>query len=221
MGGMIEVGKATVTIIPNMQGAQQAITTQLGGIVGQAGTSAGGIAGTSLVQGLSGQLGALSGVLTKAIPVAAVGAVGKALFDVGSEFDEMTDTIIVGTGASGEALESLRQSAMDMATTVPMSFGDAGNIVQDLNTRLGLTGDTLTAVGTQIAQVGHMTGEAFDTEAFSGAMAAWGTSSEDMSSQLDTLFAISQSTGIGINDLTGIVETSAPQMQALGYSFEE
>lgn len=221
MAGMTEVAKATVTIIPNMQGAQQTIASQLGDICGTAGDNASGLAGASFLKGFGAKLGGLKGVMAKVLPVASVAAVGKALFSIGSEFDEMTDTIIVGTGASGEALESLKQSAKDMATTVPMSFGEAGDIVQDLNTRLGLTGDTLTAVGTQIAQVGHMTGEAFDTEAFSGAMSVWGVSADEMSGKLDTLFAVSQSTGIGINRLTGIVETSGPQMQALGYSIEE
>ena len=221
MANSPEVARATVTIIPSMKGAQQTIATELSA-AGQAGASAAaGPAGASFMGGLGAKLGGLKGVMAKAIPVAAVGAVGKALFDVGSEFDEMSDTIVVGTGASGKALESLENSAKDIATTVPVSFGDAGNLVQDLNTRLGLTGDTLTEVGTQIAQVGDMTGEAFNTEAFAGAMSAWGTAAEDMSGQLDTLFAVSQSTGIGINDLTGIVESAAPQMSTLGYSFED
>ena len=221
MSGMIEVAKATVTVIPNMQGAQQAITAQLGTAAASAGTSASAMAGTAFMGGLGTKLGGLTGVMTKALPVAAAAGVGKALFDIGSEFDEMTDTIIVGTGASGKALEDLQAAAEGIATTVPVSFGEAGNLVQDLNTRLGLTGDTLQEVGTQIAQVGEMTGEAFDTEAFAGAMSAWGTSAEEMSGQLDNLFAISQSTGIGMNDLTGIMESAAPQMQALGYSFQD
>ncbi len=221
MSGMIEVAKATVTVIPNMQGAQQAITSQLGVAAASAGTSASAAAGSAFMGGLGTKLGGLAGLMSKALPVAAVAGVGKALFDIGSEFDEMTDTIIVGTGASGKALEELQDAAKDIATTVPVSFGEAGDLVQDLNTRLGLTGDTLTEVGTQIAQVGDMTGEAFDTEAFAGAMSAWGTAAEDMSGQLDNMFAISQSTGIGMNDLAGIMETAAPQMQALGYSFED
>ena len=221
MPGMIEVGKATVTIVPNMQGAQQAISSQLGAAATSAGSSAAAGASASFLGGLGAKLGALKGLFAAALPVAAAGAVGKALFDVGAEFDEMTDTIIVGTGASGKALEELQDAAKGIATTVPTSFAEAGDLVQDLNTRLGLTGDTLETVGTQIAQVGDMTGEAFDTEKFAGAMSVWGTAAEDMSGQLDTLFAISQSTGIGMNDLTGIMEKSAPQMQALGYSFED
>lgn len=221
MPGMIEVGKATITIIPNMQGAQQAISAQMGAAAAGAGKTASAGAGAAFASGLGAKLGALKGLFAAALPAAAAAAVGKALFDVGAEFDEMTDTIIVGTGASGKALEGLQDAAKGIATTVPTSFADAGDLVQDLNTRLGLTGDTLETVGTQIAQVGDMTGEAFDTEKFAGAMSVWGTAAEDMSGQLDTLFAISQSTGIGMNDLTGIMESSAPQMQALGYSFED
>ena len=211
------VGNAYVTIIPSMQGAQQTITSELTSITGSAGELGGG----SFVSGFSGKLGALKGVMSKVLPVASVALVGKALFSVGEEFDEMTDIIITGTGASGEALKDLQEAAEGIGTTVPVSFAEAGDIVQDLNTRLGLTGDVLQDVGTQVAQVGEITGEAFDTEAFSGAMNAWGISAEDMSGKLDELFAISQSTGIGINDLVSITEKAAPQMQALGYSYDE
>lgn len=221
MGDMIEVAKATVTIIPNMQGAQQTIAEQLGAASDSAGAAASQAAGSSFVGGLGGQLSGLGGVMSAALPAAAVAGVGKALFDVGSQFDEMEDIIITGTGASGEALESLKQAAMDIGTTAPVSFQDSANIVQDLNTRLGLTGDTLTEVGTQVAQLGDLTGEAFDTEKFSGAMSVWGTSAEDMAGQLDYMFAVSQNTGLGMNDLTGIMENAGPSMQTLGYSFEE
>ena len=225
MAGGVEIGRATLRIAPVMDGSQADITNQFASVMGQAGKSASGAAGDSFAKGFGGKLGSLKGVMAKALPVAAIAGTaavaGKALFGIGEEFDEMTDSIIVGTGASGKALESLKGSAMDIATTVPVSFGDAGNLVQDLNTRLGLTGDNLTKVGSQIAQVGNMTGEAFDVEKFSGAMTAFGVGADDMSSKMDTLFAISQSTGIGMNELTGIVESSAPTMQALGYSFED
>ena len=215
------VGNAYIQIIPSMEGAQKSISQQFGSIMGSEGPAAGNLLGEGMMSGIGGKLGAIGGLMKKILPAASVAAVGKALFDIGSEFDEMTDTIIVGTGATGKALEELENSAKSIATTAPTSFAEAGDIVQDLNTRLGLTGDTLTQVGTQIAQVGDLTGQAFDTESFAGAMSAWGASADEMSGHLDTLFAISQSTGIGINELTGITESAAPQMSALGYSFEE
>lgn len=215
------VGNAYIQIIPSMEGARESISQQFDSIMGSEGPAAGNLLGEGMLSGIGEKLGALGGLMKKILPAASIAAVGKALFDIGSEFDEMTDTIIVGTGASGKALEELENSAKSIATTAPTSFAEAGDIVQDLNTRLGLTGDTLTQVGTQIAQVGDLTGQAFDTESFAGAMSAWGASSDEMSGHLDTLFAISQSTGIGINELTGITESAAPQMSALGYSFEE
>lgn len=38
---------------------------------------------------------------------------------------------------------------------------------------------------------------------------------------MDYLFGVSQATGIGFNDLTGILETNAPVLQNLGFGFEQ
>ena len=43
-----------------------------------------------------------------AVVVGAVGAAGKAAYDIGAQFDDAYDTIRAGTGASGAALEELR-----------------------------------------------------------------------------------------------------------------
>lgn len=216
---MIEVARATVTIIPNMQGAEKSITMGLAGI----GDSAGIHAGDKFTSSFTSRIGGMKTAAVAAgaaIGAAAIGA-AKGLMDVASQFDEMTDRIIVGTGASGEALEALKGSAKDIATSVPVSFAEAGDTVQDLNTRLGLTGDALTDVGTKVEQIGYLTKEAFNTEVFSGAMAAWGESTDKMAADLDSMFAVSQSTGISMNALAGIMESTAPTMQTLGYNFEE
>ena len=53
MAGMIEVGKATITIIPNMQGAQQAISAQMGAAAAGAGKTASAVS-TDLATGSIG-----------------------------------------------------------------------------------------------------------------------------------------------------------------------
>ena len=218
-GNMIEVARATVTIIPNMSGAEKSITNGLAGIGDSAGVTAGSRFTSSFVSKMGGMKTAAVAA-GAAIGAAAIGA-AKGLFDIASEFDAMTDKIIVGTGASGEALKELEQSAKDIATSVPVTFSEAGDTVQDLNTRLGLTGDILTDVGTKVNQIGYLTKEAFNTETFSGAMAAWGESADKMGADLDAMFAVAQSTGISMNTLSGILESTAPTMQTLGYTFEE
>lgn len=219
MADGIEVARAFITIIPAFEkGVQKDITSEVVGASegagDQAGTALAASMGASMGKGLKKAMVGLGGLL-------AGGALVKGVYGIGESFDAMTDTIIVGTGASGEALEELRQSAIDIAKQVPISFEQAGDYVQDLNTRLGLTGENLEEVAVQLAKVENITGQGIDIEAFSGAMSIWGESADEMATDLDYLFVVSQSTGIGMNDLISILEKSAPQMQSLGYSFEE
>ena len=209
----VTVANAYVQIMPSAEGAKEAITGAVLPGMEDLGAQAGeGITG-GLLTTLKGMAGPIAGVL------AGLG-IGKALLDIGSSFDEMRDTIVVGTGASGEALEELVGIAQDVATTVPVSFGQAGDYIQDLNTRLGLTGDDLRDVATQLGALDSMIG-GVNVESLSGAFAAWGVSAEDMAGQMDYLFTVSQNTGMGFDELTAILEKNAPAMQALGFSFED
>lgn len=217
-GEGVNVANAYVQIIPSAQGVKQNITDALVPDLTAAGQQGGDALGGGLMSTLQGSLGKLAGVIGAAF---AGIEVGKFLLDIGGEFDEMTDAIIIGTGASGEALEALEESAKGIATTVPISFGEAGNIVQDLNTRLGLTGENLDDVGQRVAAAGELMGSAINVESMSGAFSAFNVSADDMADQMDYLFGVSQSTGIAFDDLTRILESNAPALQGLGFSFQE
>ena len=215
------VANAYVQIIPSAKGIKEGITDALAPAAEDAGTSAGesinsGILGK--LEQLKGPLMALGGTLLAAVGIKKI---ATALLDIGGEFDEMRDTIIIGTGASGEALEGLVDVAEAIATTVPVSFADAGDFVQNLNTRMGLVGDELEAVGTRVAALGELTGSAIDLDSLTGALNQFGISGEDAAEVMDYLWGVSQSTGIGFDDLTKIIEANAPALQALGFSFEE
>lgn len=217
-GEGVNVANAYVQIIPSAQGVKQNITDALVPDLTAAGQQGGDALGGGLMSTLQGSLGKIAGVIGAAF---AGIEVGKFLLDIGGEFDEMTDAIIIGTGASGEALEALEDAAKGIATTVPVSFGEAGNIVQDLNTRLGLTGENLEDVGQRVAAAGELMGSAINVESMSGAFAAFNVSADDMADQMDYLFGVSQSTGIAFDDLTRILESNAPALQGLGFSFQE
>ena len=217
-GEGVNVANAYVQIIPSAQGVKQNITDALVPDLTAAGQQGGDALGGGLMSTLQGSLGKIAGVIGAAF---AGIEVGKFLLDIGGEFDEMTDAIIIGTGASGEALEALEDAAKGIATTVPVSFGEAGNIVQDLNTRLGLTGENLDDVGQRVAAAGELMGSAINVESMSGAFAAFNVAADDMAGEMDYLFGISQSTGIAFDDLTRILESNAPALQGLGFSFEE
>ena len=215
------VANAYVQIIPSAKGIKEGITDALAPAAEDAGTSAGESINTGILgklEQLKGPLMALGGTLLAAVGIKKI---ATALLDIGGEFDEMRDTIIIGTGASGEALEGLVDVAEAIATTVPVSFADAGDFVQNLNTRMGLVGDELEAVGTRVAALGELTGSAIDLDSLTGALNQFGISGADAAEVMDYLWGVSQSTGIGFDDLTKIIEANAPALQALGFSFEE
>lgn len=215
---MATIATAYVQVMPSMEGATENITGAIAPQLTNAGTNI----GASFAGGFATKAGA---VLKRLAPAAIVGtaaaAAGKQLLDLGQEFDAMTDAIIVGTGAQGAALDGLVQSAKNIATTVPTSFENAGDIVQNLNTRLGLTGQALEDVGSRAIEAGNLLGESVDLDKLTGAFNTFGVSADDAASKMDYLFNVGQATGIGFNDLTGTLEKNAPVLKQLGFSFEE
>lgn len=179
--------------------------------------------------------GKLGGLNLKALAVgAAVGgiavATGKAVFEageylveLGGRFDEATDSIRIGTGATGDALDALMDDFDAVYSSVPTTMEDASQAIADYNTRLGLTGPELQNISTQAIQVADMLGDDLGSviEESSQAFQAWNMDAEAMGDAMDYVFKASQSTGVGFSDLMSSVQQFAPQLQELGYSFEE
>lgn len=212
------VATAYVQVMPSMEGATSNITDAILPQINGAGDGLGKELGSSLGAGFKGMLDKL---LPAATVAALATAASKALFEVGQTFDNMTDSIIIGTGASGEALDSLIGSAEKIATTIPASFEDAGDVVQNLNTRLGITGDELENLGARVLEAGNLIGEKLNLDSLTGALNAFGVSNEEAAGKLDYLFNVSQATGVGLNNLLGTLKKQAPALKELGFSFEE
>ncbi|WP_022867145.1 phage tail tape measure protein [Schaalia vaccimaxillae] len=173
-------------------------------------------------EGLIGKIGGMVPSMAM-IGTAAVGAAvaaGKALYDIGAQFDDMADTIRVGTGASGEALDGLVGSAKNIATQIPASLDQIGPAVADVNTRLGLTGKTLETVASQYLEAGRILGEEIDIQSTSAALTQFKISGDEVSGGLDTLFRVSQGTGVSINSLADSLGKQGPALQELGFNFE-
>lgn len=157
------------------------------------------------------------------IAVKALVDITKGLYDLGKQFDEAYDAIRIGTGATGEELEGLKNDFKDVYSSVPTTMEDAGKAIADYNTRLGLTGDELKELSKQAIAVSGMLDEDLNTtiEASSQAFQQWGISSADMGKSMDYVFKVSQQTGMGFNALMQSMKTVGPQMQQLGFSFEQ
>lgn len=221
MADGINVANAYVQIMPSMQGAESSIQEVLAPAMESAGEASGGLLGNGILaklRGLGPKFAAIGGTI-----VAALGAakIGETLLGIGGEFDAMSDAIAIATGASGAELAELGDVARDVATTIPVSFEEAGAMVGDISTRMALAGDELEAVVSRAAAAGSMLDGAINLDSLTGALNIFNIAGEDAAESMDYLWGVSQNTGIGFDQLTGILESSGPTLQNLGFSFEE
>ena len=233
-----EVGVAYVNIIPKaegftsgvaeasreagQQGANGIKETLLGALKGTYGQmfSTGGDMGKALSNGME-QFIAGAGQVAVVGAVALVGAAAlRELEQIGEQIDQMTDTIIVGTGAAGEKLEELKQTAMSVAQDVPAGFAKSGDIIQDFNTRLDLSGDELASVSEHAAKLDYIMG-GINYDNMATMFNVWGVGADDMNAKMDYMLGIAQNTGISFDQLTGVMRSSGPTLQNLGFSFEQ
>lgn len=172
--------------------------------------------------GLAGPMKAV-GVGAAAVFATALGG-GIAAFNIGATFDDAFDSIRVGTGATGEALEGLKEDFRAVASDTPAAFGDIGQAIADVNTRLGLTGKPLQDYTRNVLEAARITGGDFNAilESSTRVMGDWGRSVEDEGVEtLDTLFRASQATGISMDTLQQqLVKYGAPLRQ-LGFGFDQ
>ncbi|HGC9386296.1 TPA: phage tail tape measure protein [Streptococcus agalactiae] len=146
---------------------------------------------------------------------------GQQSLDAFLEVDEGMDIIVTKTGATGSALEEMTDIAKTLATELPTDFNTAGSAVGELNTQFGLTGDALKSASTQLIQFSEINGSDVTSSALSAKQAIEAYGLEATSSVLDTVTYTSQATGVGVQELMDKAVVGAPQIKALGLSFDE
>lgn len=217
----VELATAYVSIVPSAKGMGKALEREMGG----GGAAAGDAASASFGEKFSGGMGSIGKAAAAGLGVALVGAagLGKVLFDVGSSFDTAYDTIRVGTGKTGLALEGLKQDMKSVATTVPASFADASIAVTDLNQRLGLAGPELKTLATQMLELSRITETdlATNIDSLTRVFGDWEIGVDAMPGALDKVYRATQASGIPLDTLNqAIVQFGAP-LRNLGFGFDE
>jgi len=157
------------------------------------------------------------------VVVGAAGAAGGALVALGSHFDGLENTIVRGTGASGDALDDLVQSTQDVLKTVPDSGEVVAQTLADVNTFFGQTGTELEATTTAFLDFARVTGT--DTAKAIGAVDAaltqFGEDAGNTDEVLGDLVRISQATGAPMDQLLSQMETFGPIFANAGFHLEE
>ena len=136
-------------------------------------------------------------------------AIAAAGFSAGKAWDDATKTIVAGTGAAGEKLESLQASIREVAGPGG-SVSEAATNIADLNTHLGLMGPELETV----AIAAHKAG--INTNSFGAFARQMGLDTAGTVSVLDQLSKVADDTGNEVDDLTRIVNKNAARFKAAG-----
>ena len=155
--------------------------------------------------------------------LAGAGAVGVGLYQIGSSFDEAFDAIRTGTGATGPALDQLKNDMKAVASAVPASFADAGAAVTGFNQKLGLTGQPLQLLSQQALELSRITGTelAGNVESITNVMQNFGVSAGDQSGKLDLLFRASQASGVSVADLSAQMSGAGVVLREVGLDFDQ
>lgn len=222
MAENLELAKAYVTIIPSMQGAQQTISEELGAASGPAGEEAGQAIGSSMLMSLEDALGGIGKTLTATVtaPIMAAAAASVAAF---TSVDDALDDVAIRTGATGESLQEMQDIARDIATTMPVGWGDVGEAVGEINTRFGLTGEELDSLSRDFLRFARINGQnvATSVDNVSRMIAGFGLEASDATSILDMLNVVGQQTGQDVGQLADVLATNAGTFAAMGLSAEE
>lgn len=153
---------------------------------------------------------------------ASVGIVGG-LAVLGEQFDKAFDDIRIGTGATGDELESLHETFKKALVDLPDSMAVVSDALTQIYQRTGLTGDALQALTEQEVKLANITKSDLGTQiaATTRIFGDWSISTAKQEDALNALFRAGQATGITVSDLSQTVVQFGAPLRQLGFSFDE
>lgn len=171
------------------------------------------------VQGFSDKTGQIGSSLNKNV-TAPVAAAAGGVMAAWSQVDEGMDIIVQKTGATGDALEKMQNSARNIAKSIPTDFETAGSAVGEVNTRFHLTGKELEDLSTKFVKFSSLndTDVSSSIDSVQKALEAFGLGAEDAGAMLDTMNKVGQDTGISMDSLSQLMVTNAASLKELGMS---
>ena len=150
-------------------------------------------------------------------------AFGAAAIAAASELDTLTDEMAAGTGATGDALESLSNSAREVFAATGQSAEVVGAAMADLNTQFGLTGTELEGLGTQLVHAARImkVDAAQAATSLGQAMDQFGVDSSEAGKHLDHLMKLSQDTGVNFGSLLDQLRQYSPAFNTANFTMAE
>lgn len=155
--------------------------------------------------------------------VAAIGAAVGAAVKASEEMSNSYDTIVKKTGATGDALQELKDTVDDVFTSIPTTADDAATAVGEVNTRFAVTGDALKDLSIKFIEFAEIN----DTDLNNSIgitdkiMEQWGVSIDNTGNLLGLITSKAQETGISVDTLMQSVQENGATFKEMDLSLEE
>lgn len=129
--------------------------------------------------------------------------VAQSAYDALQDLDEGYDTILVKTGASGDALAGFTKIADRIYGDLPSTMSDIGTAVGEVNTRFGSTGDELDDLSRKFLKFSNINGTNLNSsiDGVQASMSAFNMQAKDAGKVLDVMNRAGQNTGISMDTL--------------------
>lgn len=156
--------------------------------------------------------------------MAGIVACTAALAKLGAEMDEARVEIVNGTGAIGDALSDLENSAHKaLVLGVGASVKETGKLIADINTRFGLMGDSLEDLTVDFGHFAKITGVDLNNAVndVADVMKRWNVSTDKSKVLMNQLAKASQMSGASVNELMSAVKSGQTYLSQFGYNLTE
>jgi TP901 family phage tail tape measure protein len=177
---------------------------------------------TGLLAGI-GEMGAVAAGATGVGAIAIAAVLGaKKLYDLGGEWDELTDKIQLSTSLMSDQAADAADNISKLSTTTPSSPEELATVFSALQHAGELTGQTLDDLNVQIANYNRThPDDPLNIRAFIQTMREFDVPAKEWGEHLDQLYVASKKTGIPLSDLVNLMKAAGPEAAALGLDFQQ
>ena len=155
--------------------------------------------------------------------VSALKDLAEGAYEAYEAFKEGQDEIIKETGATGEALDELKENYVNVMQTVITESSTAGEAIGAVSTKFGLSGEALEELTTKFIKFAELNNTDVVSSIYSvqSACAAWDIESENAGDLLDLLNATAQKTGASVDSLSSSLTSNAATLKDMGLNVDE
>lgn len=145
--------------------------------------------------------------------------VAQSAYDALQDLDEGYDTILVKTGASGDALAGFTKIADQIYGDLPATMADVGTSIGEVNTRFGVTGDELDDLSRRFLKFSNINDTNLNAsiDGVQASMSAFNVEAKDAGKVLDVMNKSGQNTGVSMDTLQATLLQNASAFRDMGF----